>query len=364
MPDEGGDDVRREAFQVAYYGDLPDDHSLDVEALAPALLGFGRLIREANATLNGDTARIRLLVTSDFEHKCFHINFELVQTVLERVKTLLQDDRVKTAKELLQTIGVVRSARLGTLFDFLKWKKDKPVTKIDNPEQPGLITIQITGSDNTINISPEVFKLAENRRVLDAVKDTMAPIDMDGAKRIEFKEGDQPVASFDKAEVRDIELACDVQEPFAPDYLIEEAAPDSVVATLYVYSPVFDEKAKRWRFVYGRDRKHIYADISGTSIAADAIKRGGSFMNDRYRVRMEVTSPETPDGEPHHKIIEVLEFTPAPQQGALQLPRPRQKVEREAREVVLRKPEPRIEEVKRKRRTAKKTSKKRSKKNK
>lgn len=363
MADEGGDDVHREAFQVAYYGDIPDDHSLDVEALAPALLGFGRLVREANATLNGDAARIRLLVTSDFEHKCFHINFELVQTAVEKLKTLLQDERVKTAKELLQIIGVVRSARLGTLLDFLKWKKDKPVTKIDKaPEQPGLITIQITGSDNTINISPEVFKLAENRRVLEAVKDTLAPIDMNEARRIEFKEHDQPVLSLDKAEARDIELACDVPEALAPDDPVAEATPDTIVATLYVYSPVFDEKAKRWRFVYGRDRKHIYADISGTTIAADAIKRGGSFMNDRYRVRMEVTPPDSSDGEPHHKIVQVLEFTPAPQQGALQLPKPRQKVEREVRDVPL--PAPRPEQDKSKKRTAKKTSRKRNRKSK
>jgi hypothetical protein len=96
MPDSGSGDVGRQGFQVEYHGDRLDDHSLDVETLAPALLGFGRLVRETNALLNGDKARVKILVTSDFEHKCFHINFEVLQTVLEKIKSLLQDDRVKT----------------------------------------------------------------------------------------------------------------------------------------------------------------------------------------------------------------------------------------------------------------------------
>ena len=37
--------------------------------------------------------------------------------------------------------------------------------------------------------------------------------------------------------------------------------------------------------------KRIYADISETTIASEAMKRGGSFMDDRYRVRMEITPP-------------------------------------------------------------------------
>jgi hypothetical protein len=44
---------------------------------------------------------------------------------------------------------------------------------------------------------------------------------------------------------------------------------------------------------------------------ADAVRRGGSFMNDRYRVRMDVTPPATDDGAPHYKITELLDFTPA-----------------------------------------------------
>jgi hypothetical protein len=327
MPDSERGDASRQGFQVAYHGDSSDDHSLDVEALAPALLGFGRLVRESNALLNGDKARIKLLVTSDFEHKCFHINFEVVQTTLEKIKTFLQDDHVKTAKELLQTIGVIRSSGVGSLLDYLKWKRNKPADKIEvqpTPTSPSLITIHVIGDSNTITITPEVLKLAESARVLEAVKETLAPVEMKEASRIEFKDADHSVTSISVDEARDIVREIDFV-PAVPEEPDVDAAPDTVVATLFVYSPVFDEKAKRWRFVYGRDNRHIYADISETSIASDAMKRGGSFVNDRYRVRMEVTPSEKEDGEAHYKIVSVIEFTPAPQQQNLALPKPGRK---------------------------------------
>jgi hypothetical protein len=321
---EGGE-FDRQMFQIAYHGDTPDDHSLNVEALAPALLGFGRLIRESNEILNGEKAQISVLVTSDFEHKCFHISFEVVQ-IYETIKSFLQDEHVQTAKQLLQIIGVIRSTGATSLLDYLKWKQDKPVEKgpaIQPIANPSLITINVVGNDNTIAITPEVLRLAENKKVLDAVKETLAPIEMNEASRIEFRENDHSIRSIDKAEARGIVHGLDVTDPVAAE-IIASQVPDMVLATLYVYSPVFDAKAKRWRFVYKRN-KHIYADISETSIAKDAIKRGGSFTNDRYRVRMEVTEPDTEDGDPHFKITQVLDFTPAPQQTNLPLPKTRAK---------------------------------------
>lgn len=125
--------------------------------------------------------------------------------------------------------------------------------------------------------------------------------------------------------MRAIVSSCDL----GPDEIatIEtKPAPEIVSAVLHVYSPVFDnsKKAPRWRFRY--KRKPIYADISETSIAADTLKRGVSGVNDRYKVRLEITPPDSDEGEPHYKILEVLDFTAAPQQGSLPLPKPKRKI--------------------------------------
>ena len=59
--------MSRRTFEIAYAGPS-DEHSMDVQELAPALLGIGQLIREANTALNGKKATVKVLVVSDFEH--------------------------------------------------------------------------------------------------------------------------------------------------------------------------------------------------------------------------------------------------------------------------------------------------------
>jgi len=265
-----------------------------------------------------------VLVTSDFEHKCFNVNFEVVQSILQHLKTLLQDDNVQTATKLLQTIGIIGSAgtAVATLFGFLKWKQGRKlesVKRISDVTSTGsvVLQIQIEGDGNSIQIPENVLRLAENEKVLRAIKETLQPIESHEAERIEFREADQPFYVYDGEAARAIVRSCDA----GPDSIqvVPEliAAPKTIAATLYSYGPVFDAKARNWRFKY--QRKPIYADVFETNIAKDAVRRGGSFMNDRYRVRMEVTPPATEDGTPHYKIIEVLDFTPAERQTSLPL---------------------------------------------
>jgi hypothetical protein len=323
---EGGA-VSRHAFQVAYHGVHADDHSMDVEALAPALLAFGKLIREANAEINEDRATVKVLVTSDFEHRCFNISFEVVQTLIQKIKSLLDDDHIEKAKDLLQTIGVIATAAStvgATLLGFLKWKNGKKIKKaqrLRDADSSGVVIVEVEGEGNTIQVTNNVFKLAENPKILDAVEKTLTPIEAHEAEKIEFREGSTPTATYDRQDIKAIIASCEIgPDPIAID---TKPTPEIVTATLHVYSPVFDEKAKNWRFTY--KRKHIYADISQTSIAKDVLKRGGSFVNDRYRVRMEIIPLESPGGEPTYKILEVLDFTPAPQQTTLTLRTPRRK---------------------------------------
>jgi hypothetical protein len=318
------DDIDRRTFQVTYYGEDEDDHSMDVEALVPALAGYGKLIHESNALLNGDKTKVKVLVASNFEHKCFQINFELIRTIIHHVGDLLTHDNLQTATDLLKIIGVVRWT--GTsLFDFLKKKDGRKIESVERPPHSNNVTIKFEGDENAVNVTNNVFLLAENKRVLEAVEGALTPVEKREASRLAFRENDHPdhpTASFDREAIKSIIRSCEA----GPDPVAAELAKSkskTVTATLYVYSPVFDKKAPNWRFRYRG--KPIYADVSETSIAQDAIKRGGSFTNDRYRVRMLVTEPESDEGTPHYKIEEVLDFTPAEQQTALPLKKPRKK---------------------------------------
>lgn len=322
-------EVSRQAFQVAYHGTAANGHTMDVEALAPALLAFGNLIREANVEINGDRATVRVLVDSDFERKCFHINFEIVQNWVQKALSLLKDDSVQTSKELLQTIGII-SALVGTvcgsLLAFLKWKrgrKTKLVQQVRDADSGGVVILNIEGDQNNIQLTNNVYKLAENKKVLESIEGSLAPIEAKQAERIEFKQDDKTALAYDREDVRAIISSCE-SGPDGRSIAEEKPQPKITTTTLYSYGPVFDAKVKKWRFKY--KKKPIYADISETSIAGDTMKRGGSFVDDRYRVRMEVIPPESEGGsDPHYKILEVLDFTQAPQQHTLPLRKPPKK---------------------------------------
>lgn len=318
------DGETRQAFQVQYVGENPDDHTMDVEELGPALIAFGKMIRAANDELNQDKARVRVLVASDFEHRCFHINFEVVQ-ILKDITDFLQSNHVELA-ELLKRLGIIVTGTagiVGSVFGYLKWKRGRKIDKVaEIKDSPGTLVLKIEDDNNTIQISKDVFQLAQNREVLDAVEEALAPLQNGRGKTIKFGTDEVRMVEYRQRDVEDIIASCEDGGPI----LVAEEEPQktrTVTGTLWSYGPVFDTKAQNWRFLYRN--KPIYADVRGTSIARDAIARGGSFLNDRYRVRMEVTPPTTRDGTAHYKIIEVLEFTQAEQQIAMELKKPRGK---------------------------------------
>ncbi|MCK1346364.1 MULTISPECIES: hypothetical protein [unclassified Bradyrhizobium] len=92
--------------------------------------------------------------------------------------------------------------------------------------------------------------------------------------------------------------------------------PQSIVAHLQVSRPDFEPDAHIWRFRYGD--KTISADISDTEIVDHVRARGVLGLADTWRVRMLVTEKRTAGGnyKNEYKIAEVLEFIPAPRQGA------------------------------------------------
>jgi hypothetical protein len=187
------------AFQVAYDG-AGDTHDMDVQILAPALLAFGDIIRTANAEINGDRSKVRLLVTSDFEHKCFNINFQLVMTLYEQIKTFLKLDDVSTAQTILIWLGIFGVTPLGGfgLFKFLKVRRGreiKNVTRLDSPDKQGLVSIELGdgAAVEKIEIHNHVYNLSENKEIAKAVSRAIQPIrDGEPFERLEFRETGKP----------------------------------------------------------------------------------------------------------------------------------------------------------------------------
>ena len=277
-------------FEVAYDGEALREHSMDVQDLAPALLSLGNLIRDTNAIVNADKSKVKVLVQSDFEHKCFNVAFEISQTFFDHARSFLSDANVKTAEDILKILGLIGVPSIGTVLGYLLWRKGRPTAvpgaTVTDASGTGVVRLHLQdGSTSTINQT--IYMLAERPEI----------------KRI----------TVTKADADHIRASCEVS---ITEKEIEHE-PQPVVAHLRVRSPVFEPDAKQWRFFYGEE--NIVADIGETNIAANAIARGGVMLDDLYTVKLEITEHETEKGRfrKSYKIKEVLNFKPAAQQRSL-----------------------------------------------
>lgn len=319
--------MSRQAFSVAYTGPAEsDEHSIDVEALGPALLAFGKLIREANHQFNGETATAKVMVVSDFEHKCFNINFEVVLTLMEMAWDIFGGSDVIDATQILENLGFWEGIALGSvgtysLMQYLQWRKGRPVeasvvTK-DNTEQ-GVVEVNVKGDNNTIVVNKNTYELSKNPNALKAARNTFAPLGEDEFDALEIRNDDRNLRSISQEQARDIIASCDKgieeSEDKAPRY-------ETTTVWLTVYSPVYEENADNWRFRLGTET--ILADISATTIAHDALERGGALVADAYYVKLEIEIPHESDTRRRkkYKVLEVLRFVPGEKgiQGTLDL---------------------------------------------
>lgn len=313
----GTPELSRQEFSVAYDGvTLPDDqHGIDVQALSPALLAFGKLIREANAQANGKRATSKVLVVSDFEHKCFNINFEVLISFYEQAKTLLGSEPVETAKKILEWLGLLGMGGGGTFgyLQYLKWKNGRKVVEtktVSDVDRSGMVEVRVEGEHNSVQVHNHVYQLSENPRALRATRDAFLPLGRDGYDTLRVTKDDSVVEEIGADDVEKIVASCNV----GIEESKEEPEPEVEVtpAWLSVYSPVFDPRAPIWRFRLGKEV--IYADISETNIANDAIARGEVGVEDAYQVSLEITTPYDDKGkklEPQYKVLEVVRFVPA-----------------------------------------------------
>lgn len=325
MPQQTVADVSRKSFSVAYDGpNRADDHTIDVDVLAPALLAFGRLVREANKEANGKAATARVLVVSDFEHKCFNVNFDVVLTLYEQAKQLVGLQEVKDAKDILEWLDLIVGGTVASGLGFLaylRWKRGRKVedvSQITDTDQSGMVAVRVEGERNHVVIHNHTYNLSTNPKALSAARDALSPIGSDGFDNMTLRDGEKIVRKIEKDEADAIITSCVSGIEEAKDIT---PAVEETTAWLTVYSPVYEAKAETWRFKLGQEV--IYVDISQTTIAQDAMTRGGAMIDDTYQVRLEITTQTGTDGKPKkptYKVFKVLRFLAAPPSGQDSLP--------------------------------------------
>lgn len=298
------------SFQAKFDGDAVKEHSMDVHELAPAMLALGDLCRQANYIMNGDRAKVNLLVKANIEQGSFQIEFEFVQSFFNQFQSLLAAADVKSAKDILVWIQILvpPGGALG-LFGLLKWlrgRKPAAITEIKDIHETGNVTLQVEGDNNQITVNNNVYLMSQDRKILTAAGKVVDPLQKPGYEKLEFKDNEGAVSELSKSDARDISASC-----FTTD---DEIEPQILKARLITYRPTLDEDAKSWSFKLFN--KPVTVDISSTNIAKQMIQRGGVRLGDSYIVNLEVTETRGRDGRIilRYKALEVINFQAGPDQ--------------------------------------------------
>lgn len=294
---------------VRYDGPALADHRMDVADLAPALLGISNLCEVANRKFNGDQAAIKVLIATDHEHQCFQFDLNIVQTLWQQAQNILSNHEIRTAKEILEWLGLTTGTSIVGLFGLLRLRGTREIagTKFDIKDGHDVVQIHIEGDNNSIAVYPEALKLMRDADAMSDAKRVVEPLTKEGYERIEFEIGrGNVIERISKAEAEAIYEST----PLSAEE-IESEPPQLITAWIQVYAPVYEPAASRWQFRFG-DR-HESMDISETDIARKAMERGGALIDDTYKAILEIQQTKTESGrfKTKYKIKKVLEFHPA-----------------------------------------------------
>jgi hypothetical protein len=272
------------SFHISFYvSRAPEDHQIEVDKLIPALTGASQLVKLANSQLTKGTFDASLLIDASFKDRCFSIDFNLI---LSATESLLSTTGVRTAKELLEWVGLLCGpVGLLSLIKFLAWKNGRKIERREKipakDEEAASYKIYVFGDSNTVTVNRDILQMAETPKISQAVKQLLSPITDDKFDEVKIASDKDNQVTLHADEVKSIVKSCDTT--ISGDETDESIETDNV--WLSIYSPVFDLKAKKWKFKMGKDK--ITADISRTRMAEEAFDRGGVGVGDSYNVTLE-----------------------------------------------------------------------------
>lgn len=240
--------MESENLTLAFDGEGVRDGTIDVHALAPALLSIGTLFDAANRTLYGDASKIDVRVRA-VDHACFEIDLMLGLSVWQQVQDIFTS---QTANALMNLRGFVVGfgvpAGVGLVWLVRKLRGRHPEKATDNGD--GTVTLEI-GKESFV-VPMELLRLYRDYQVRHALDDFSRVVESNGVERVEFRpqRRGQPLEQITRAE-----------RPFfaAPEPEEEVLTEETFTKAFSIVSLAFKQDNK-WRLHDGSNQ--IYVTIS------------------------------------------------------------------------------------------------------
>jgi hypothetical protein len=280
-------------------------------------MAIGELCSEANNILNGNRAKIKVLVNADVKANCVTVDLQVQQTLWQIASSLIANPDVASAKEILEWLGLICGTVSGGalvtigsvkamkgLIEFLRWKQERKEksAELKKTENGNFYYVTVIGNNYNVSVVPEqTYQLSKSIKTVEAIKTLVSPV------KEENGINDASFIHEKKKVTIDQEAALELGRSFADT---DEIPPQYFTAHITTHGPILDSKSKHWKFKLNNRVQDI--DISETKIAEDAVARGLVNIGDTYTVKIEMKQHQTKKGDytADLKIKEVIGFKP------------------------------------------------------
>lgn len=189
-------------FTVSYEGDALSDHLMDAQDLGAALVALGKLFDRANFLLNGGRISVKLDVRAT-QSGSFEIVLYTAQ-IFHIVAPFLTPEMFKSALDI--TGFLVGADSLITSLKRLKGNRPEAVSGESSSDR---VTLEIEDLHTEsmslgylrLDTPAGVWKLAQDKDIIDAISGAVKPASREGIERVSFRQGIQELESVSKDEV-------------------------------------------------------------------------------------------------------------------------------------------------------------------
>lgn len=282
---------------VAYDGSALEDHTMDIQELAFALVGLGDVLTEANNILNKGACRTTVKVSSDFETGSFEIHLVMKQ-LSEKLALFGTNPQILGIVTILTLLGFGKQ-KLDGLIQFIKKIKNGKIKSIKDLEDDKIdVTYIVDNSIQNVIIEKNVYILYENANLRNSLKKVVKPLESEGIESFEIRnEKKEILEKIEKSEVGYFNIT-------PTEDVINEITNEM---WLYLVNVSFKD-GNKWKLSNGDSE--FYATIEDQEFLYQVNNNLISFSkSDSFKATVKTTQILTEDGiKANYSIPKVLEY--------------------------------------------------------
>lgn len=288
-------------LRLTYDGPALQAHTMDVRALAPALLAFGDLCEETGRLIYGEATTTRVEVKASFRTGSFGIDLSVAPQLMQQVMSWLHGDTASSLANGAAILGVVGATGKG-LIETLRWLKNRRIKRIEATPNGRRI---LTQDDDSLLVEENVILLLQSRAIRTHLQSVIEPIEHDGINKVVFGDDSSIGVVIEREDAQYFHV------PPPEDDLISE---ESRVIPFSIVSISFKDDNK-WRLFDGQST--VYVTMNDADFLDRVNKNLVRFSKgDILLAETRITHWQTTNGlRTEYVIAKILEHRP----GATQI---------------------------------------------